>query len=282
MEKKFRNYSRKIKKVLSATIFLCCIGLTASAIASNLASLEQRMAGAGFSPEQVVRVQEMITLAEQKGTPAETAREKVEEGIAKGVNPEMIIGALERVTYRYEFAHSLTRQLSLNKQEKKRIIQLVVDSIAAGLTSNDAKEIMEALELRSKKMKKQQFTNLIEETLRMARDLSRLGRSSEDTTNIVKQKVIKGTTARDMAAQRKSFVKRDGKVRNWSERDSNGSGGSRGSDKSDNSDRTKSDRSGGADKSDNSDRTKSGRSGGASKSDNSDQTKSGRDNNKRR
>jgi hypothetical protein len=169
------------------------------------ATLSQAMATAGFSAEQVARVQNIIETAQQKGLPAEAVSSKVYEGIAKHVAPDRIIRALNRVTSRYEYGYSQARRLA---EEKKQIADLgntMTAGIAAVLTRQDSAKLVNSLQARSGQLNREELYLLAEETMLTARDLSRQGIPSATTAELVGKAVQKGFVARDMRTMRNAF-----------------------------------------------------------------------------
>ena len=78
--------------------------------------------------------------------------------------------------------------------------------MAAGLTRQDAEELVGELEARAARMKQSDFYRLAEETMLTARDFCRRGTSSEATADLVGKAVRKDFSAKDMEAMRNSFV----------------------------------------------------------------------------
>jgi hypothetical protein len=160
---------------------------------------------AGFSTEQVLQVQNFIKTAQQQGLPADAVSSKVYEGIAKHVDPDRIVQALERVTSRYEYGYTLAHKLTKREKQAVELGNTMTAGIAAGLTRQDAERLVNSLQSRSRQMNNDQLYLLAEETMLTARDLSRQGVSSATTVEVVGKAVQKGFAASEMRTMRSTF-----------------------------------------------------------------------------
>ncbi len=187
-------------------IFCLILFFSSVAFAADTDStLTQDMNTAGFNAEQVLQVQSMIKTAQQQGLPADAVSSKVYEGIAKHVDPDRIVQALERVTSRYEYGYALARKLTKREKQAVKLGNTVTAGIAAGLTRQDAEKLVNSLQLRSRQMNHNEFYLLAEETMLTARDLSRQGVSSATTAEVVGKAVQKGFAANEMHTMRSTF-----------------------------------------------------------------------------
>ncbi len=172
-------------------------------------TLTRTMDSAGFSEEQVLQVQSMIKTAQQQGFPADAVSGKIYEGVAKHVDPDRIVQALERVTSRYEYGHALALKLTNREQQAARLGNTITAGIAAGLTRQDAEKIVNSLQSRSRQMNRNELYLLAEETMLTARDMSRQGVSSETTAGVVGQAVQKNFAAGEMRTMRNTFSRQE-------------------------------------------------------------------------
>ena len=187
-------------------IFCLILFFSSVAFAADTDStLNRTMDTAGFSAEQVLRVQSMIKTAQQQGLPADAVSSKVYEGIAKHVNPDRIVQALERVTSRYEYGYTLAWRLTKREKQAVELGNTMSAGIAAGLTRQDAEKLVNRLQLRSGQMNRNELFLLAEETMLTARDLSRQGVSSATTAEVVGKAVQKGFAASEMHTMRSTF-----------------------------------------------------------------------------
>lgn len=187
-------------------IFCLILFFSSVAFAGDTDStLNRTMDTAGFSAEQVLRVQSMIMTAQQQGLPADAVSSKVYEGIAKHVDPDRIVQALERVTSRYKYGYTLARKLTKKEKQAVELGNTMTAGIAAGLTRQDAEKLVNSLQLRSRQMNRNELYLLAEETMLTARDLSRQGVSSATTAEVVGKAVQKGFAANEMRTMRSTF-----------------------------------------------------------------------------
>ena len=192
-------------KICSFTFCFFLFLSTVAWAADKNPELSMIMESAGFRSEQVLQVEDMITTAEQHGLPADKIAGKVFEGIAKNVDPERIIQAMQRVVDRYEYGYHLAQKLTKNKKQSVALGNTMVGSMAAGLTRQDAEKIVENLRVRSENMNKNASSLLAQETIKTARDLCRQGVSSETAEDILGKAARKGFSAEDMTTFRNTF-----------------------------------------------------------------------------
>ena len=83
-------------------------------------ALIQAMNRAHFTEEQMVRAAGELRSASEQEITAGAVREKINEGIAKGIPPEKILQAAARVRNRFEFAMNLAGQLDKKKSGTAR------------------------------------------------------------------------------------------------------------------------------------------------------------------
>jgi uncharacterized membrane protein YgcG len=190
------------------TLFLLMgllILLPARVWAEDAGELQGAMIQAGFSTDQISRVQSIVTTARQSGVPGDVVTSKVYEGMAKHVSPDRIITALEKVTSRYEYGYSLAAKIGRNKEQITGLGNMLTAGIAAGLTRQDAEQIVNRLQSRAPQVEGSELYQLAEESIRAARDMSRQGVSSATTVNVVGTAIQKGYAARDMQTMRSTF-----------------------------------------------------------------------------
>ena len=191
-------------------IFCLILFFSSVAFAADTDStLNRTMDTAGFSAEQVLRVQSMIKTAQQQGLPADAVSSKVYEGIAKHVDPDRIVQALERVTSRYEYGYTLAWRLTKREKQAVELGNTMTAGIAAGLTRQDAEKLVNSLQFRSRQMNQNELCLLAKETMLTARDMSRQGVSSATTAEVVGKAVQKGFAASEMRTMRSTFSRQE-------------------------------------------------------------------------
>ena len=103
-------------KICSFTFCFFLFFSTVAWAADTDPELPMIMESSGFGSQQVLQVEDMITTAEQYGLPADKIAGKVFEGIAKNVDLERIIQAMQRMVDRYEYSYHLAQKLIKNNQ----------------------------------------------------------------------------------------------------------------------------------------------------------------------
>ncbi len=166
-------------------------------------ALVHSMQQAGFTEDQARRLANQLSAKNFPGMAAEPVRDKVLEGIAKRVEPERILQAASKVETRYAQAYELTA--GVDQQHRSRLAQAYADSLAAGLTREDAARIASAIESRLQHAEKSRQFGLREETLLTAREMVRQGVSSTTTASVVGEALAKGYDEADMNTLRNSF-----------------------------------------------------------------------------
>jgi len=169
-------------------------------------TLTQAMLQHNFDLKQIQLVQTLLVDAKDSGIPERPLMDKVHEGIAKNVPPSMIINAMEAVQARNLFAYKQAAMITEQPDRKQVLGQLLAASLAAGLSIKDASKIIGELRQHDDSHKSEMSYKLALESFQTARDVSRLGVSSQAVTGIVAQALSKGYSYEDMQSLRNSFM----------------------------------------------------------------------------
>jgi hypothetical protein len=145
-----------------------------------------------FEAEQMRAALSIVLSTHQKGLPAKPVINKALEGMAKHVSPDRTLQAMEAVSARYEVAFQEATTLADRTDQVQRLGNLLAEGLAANLTQGDARQIVIRLQEKSRQMNSEQFTELAMIALTMARDMSRLGISSETASEVVAGALSKG------------------------------------------------------------------------------------------
>lgn len=165
---------------------------------SNLSNL---LKASGFTPDQINALTALVPTEDDQHVTAMAMYNKVLEGMAKGVQPDRIVKASQRVKERYAYASALSRDLELNTRQPAT--QLYADCLAAGLTREDVAKISTALHRENRA--DNPSTQLVKETLTTARDMVRQGISSTATAGLMEAALINGFQHEEMRRLRHSF-----------------------------------------------------------------------------
>jgi hypothetical protein len=159
-----------------------------------------------FQEEQILKAQAIVIEAQGRGLPAKPIINKAFEGMAKQVPPERTLQAMGAVSSRYAFAFEQARSITQNTEQIGRLGNMLAESLAAGLKEQDASRIMDHLQERSPQMSQNQMDELAAACLAMARDMSRLGVSSNLSSEIISNALSKGFTAASVAGMHQSML----------------------------------------------------------------------------
>jgi len=96
-----------------------------------------------FQAESALRIREMMQ--KSIGSQAVSVMEKVAEGIAKNVPESRIMGAVETIGARYEYASKLADRMQVKQAERNEFCDAVADAMAAGATRQKLDETAQGL-----------------------------------------------------------------------------------------------------------------------------------------
>ena len=159
-----------------------------------------------FKEEQILKAQGIVLEAQRRGLPTKPVINKVFEGMAKQVAPERTLQAMEAVSSRYAFAYDQARSITKNTEQAGQLGNMLAESLAAGLKEQDALQIMSQLQEKSPKMNRDQMDELAAACLAMARDMSRLGVSSDLSSQVISSALSNGLNAASIASMHQSLV----------------------------------------------------------------------------
>ncbi len=159
-----------------------------------------------FTEQQVQLAYALMLEARSSGLPVQSLMNKAFEGMAKNVPPPMIVNAMEAVQSRNAFAFQHAAKLSNEKSHMENLGHTLAAGLAAGLSQEDADKITNMVQQRAGSMNSDQAYSLASECFETARDISRLGVSSQDVTGLVIQALSKGFNHEDMRAMHSSFM----------------------------------------------------------------------------
>ncbi len=168
--------------------------------------LAEEMGRAGFSRGQIEAVAALFERAQSEGLPPRPILLKAFEGLSKRIPPERVIGALEAVRTRYALAYRLAQTIAGAEADISAFGQLLAESLAAGLNENDAQRTVQTLKETSSGQRRDSAAELAAASLRMLRDLSRFGVSSDLAAEVVTQALASGRDAVAIAGIHQSFL----------------------------------------------------------------------------
>ena len=166
----------------------------------------QLMLSNRFSQQTVQRAQEMLMNAVREGLPTEPITNKAYEGMAKKVQSETIVQAMETVRSRYAFAYRQAGLLTKEMGQVRSLGNLMANTLSAGMGQGDMEILSSRLEERIAQKDKDQEHKLATETFRTARDMARLGASPASVIDVISQALSHQYSAQEMETLRNSFI----------------------------------------------------------------------------
>ena len=165
------------------------------------AMLQHRVEG-----QQIRHCHTLMIQAHNSGMPVEPLMNKAFEGMAKGVDPSLIVGAMEKVQARHSLAYRHAAQISGNKSRAANLGRELSAAMAAGFAPEEADRITQMIRQRAQTMQPDEAYNLALECFYAARDVSRLGVSSQAAANMLGGALEKEFDHQKMRAMRYAFM----------------------------------------------------------------------------
>lgn len=172
----------------------------------SVVKLTRAMLQNQFSARQIQQAHSLMVEAENGGLPVQPLSNKAFEGMAKGVDPNLILGAMQTVQSRNAFAHRQAARLSRNKSQTDNLAHVLSTALSAGFARQDADKITRMLQQRSQTMKSDRAYSLALECYNTARNVSRLGVSSDAVSGMLANALNKGFDHNEMQALRSAFM----------------------------------------------------------------------------
>lgn len=172
----------------------------------SVAALTRAMLQHNFDEQQIQMAHALMIEAHNSGMPVEPLMNKAFEGMAKNVPAPLIVSAMETVQSRNAFAFQRAAQLSNDKSRAQNLGRELSAGLAAGLAREDADRITKMIQQRAGSLNSEQGYSLALECYQTARDVARLGVSSQAVAGMVTAALNKGFNLEDMRAMRSSFT----------------------------------------------------------------------------
>lgn len=158
-----------------------------------------------FQHQNIVRAQQAVMAAAQKGLPTEPIINKAMEGMVKQAKEQQVIKAMEAVRNRHEYAYRMARSLANDKKTTEIMAGAIADSLAAGMAVQDMDRIAAQLKVQTRQQTKNQTENLSLQTMQTVRTMARLGSMTTDVSDTIHQALQHQYTSRQMEQLRHSF-----------------------------------------------------------------------------
>lgn len=173
--------------------------------AQSQAQLADTMRLNRFSETDMARIHSVLEDMEGSTLPAEPVINKVYEGIAKGVEPEVIVQAAERVRDRYRIAERQAGEFTSDTAQRTRLREMIASTYAAGMTEPECSRIVSRLQTATRTMDNQTAQELALQTMATARAMLRRGAGPENTSRALDRALAQSYQAGDMVQMRHRF-----------------------------------------------------------------------------
>jgi hypothetical protein len=184
---------------------MSAVGVPPAAARNMLTMMHQNR----FSEESIARAQQVTMNCAKAGLPAEPVMRKAVEGMAKQANEQQIVAAMAAVHSRYAQANRLAKSITQNAHTVDTITNVIADSLAAGMKTEDMDNLMTRLRTRTQTQTKNNAENerLAIQTVQTARTMARLGIRSSDVSNTLCQALDHNYNHREMEQLRHQMAK---------------------------------------------------------------------------
>ncbi|MGD9366140.1 MAG: hypothetical protein PVH87_10605 [Desulfobacteraceae bacterium] len=159
-----------------------------------------------FHKQQMVRARNIIQNAIQQGVPVDPVVDKALEGMAKNVSEQQIVRAMEQVRNRFAVAQLEARQITRNRSRQQTMTRTMAHTMAAGMPPEDVSAIAAQIRSRQRTMAREEYEALAQETCLTARDMARMGVSSQTVKDTVSMALQNGFSATQMNQMRSRFM----------------------------------------------------------------------------
>jgi len=168
--------------------------------------ITQKMLANKFREQQIVQAQVVLMDARRKGLPTEPIMNKAYEGLAKQVQDQAVVRAMEQVRSRYEFATKQAGAFTKDRAKISRMADILAGGMAAGMNHEDAARIMQTLRERTRNMDQANAEELAVQTLLTTQTMARLRIQSKSVGDSVCQALQQGYNAQEMHNMRNNVM----------------------------------------------------------------------------
>ncbi len=158
-----------------------------------------------FRNELSLEAQNEVINACREGLPYGPLLNKLQEGLSKQVPPEHIVQAMKIVHERYEYAYRYAGQVTTDKVKQNALAEAMTQGLAAGLKTRDMDQINDRIRDRIRLKTCDDCPELALESALTARDMARLGVTSDTTGDVVCQALENEYDSPGMVRMRNQF-----------------------------------------------------------------------------
>ncbi|MEJ2656312.1 MAG: hypothetical protein P8012_03840 [Desulfobacterales bacterium] len=161
-----------------------------------------------YKDQNILRAQKILIDAVEEGLPDKPVMNKAYEGIAKNVQEDRVVEAMEKIRTRYSVAYRYARSITQNPARVNDIGKTIAESFTAGINNKDAYKIIESLQNSTREMTNNNAEAFAEEIFLSLRDMARRSVLSSIATDVVSKALEHQYSIEEIKQMRHSFVSR--------------------------------------------------------------------------
>ena len=161
-----------------------------------------------YQYQNTLRAQKILIDTVEEGLPDKPVMNKAYEGIAKNVQEDRVIEAMEKTRTRYSVAYRHARSITQNPVRVNDIGKTIAEGLTAGINNKDAYQIMESLQNSTRQMTRNDTEAFAEEIFLSLRDMARRSVLSKIATDVVSKALEHEYSVEEIKQMRHSFISR--------------------------------------------------------------------------
>jgi hypothetical protein len=161
-----------------------------------------------YKDQNILRAQKILIDTVKEGLPDKPVMNKAYEGIAKNVQEDRVVGAMEKTRTRYSVAYRHARSITQNPVRVNDIGKTIAEGLTAGIDNKDTYQIMESLQNRTRQMTRNNTEAFAEEIFLSLRDMARRSVLSRIATDVVGKALEHQYSLEEIKQMRQSFISR--------------------------------------------------------------------------
>ena len=161
-----------------------------------------------YQDQNILRAQKILIDTVKEGLPDKPVMNKAYEGIAKNVQEDRVVEAMEKTRTRYSVAYRHARSITQNPVRVNDIGKTIAEGLTAGIDNKDAHQIMENLQNSTRQMTRNNTEAFAEEIFLSLRDMARRSVLSKIATDVVCKALEHQYSIEEIKQMRHSFISR--------------------------------------------------------------------------
>lgn len=161
-----------------------------------------------YKDQNILRAQKILIDTVKEDLPDKPVMNKAYEGIAKNVQEDRVVEAMEKTRTRYSVAYRHARSITQNPVRVNDIGKTIAEGLTAGINNKDAYQIMESLQNSTRQMTRNNTEAFAEEIFLSLRDMARRSVLSKIATDVVSKALEHEYSVEEIKQMRQSFISR--------------------------------------------------------------------------